>query len=160
MAKKKIVDYVNNERLYLELVRYKKLVEESREKDLPLPVISDYIGECILRISYRLADGRNFARYTYKDEMISDGIENVIQYLHNFDPDKTNNPFAYITQIVWYAFVRRIQKEKKQQYIKAKNLQMMATLEDLNGELMNESILPNDALNDLIEEFENKKKKK
>ena len=50
--------------------------------------------------------------------MISDGIENCLQYIHNFNPEKSNNPFAYFTQIIYYAFIRRIQKEKKQAHVK------------------------------------------
>ena len=55
--------------------------------------------------------------------MISDGIENCLQYLDNFNPKTSNNPFAYFTQIIYYAFVRRIQKEKKQITIKQRMIQ-------------------------------------
>jgi len=84
------------------------------------PQIPDYIGECIYQISNRLASKPNFSGYSYKDEMISDGLENAIQAIGNFNPEKSSNPFAYFTQIIWYAFLRRIDKEKKQLYIKHK----------------------------------------
>ena len=62
--------------------------------------------------------------------MISDGVENCLQYLDNFNPTKSNNPFAYFTQIIYYAFVRRIQKEKKQVKVKQKMI-MEANYDDL-----------------------------
>lgn len=97
-----------------------------------------------------------------KSFVLSNGLltGNCFLYLDNFDPDKTNNPFAYFTQIIWYAFIRRIHKEKKQQYIKAKNLQKYAILDSLNNELSSDNVLPNDALNDLINAFEKPVEKK
>lgn len=160
--KKKPVDYVNNQDLFLEMLRYKTKYDECKEKGLTPPPVSNYIGECILLIANRLANNKSFIGYSsqWKEEMISDGIENIIQYLHNFDPDKTNNPFAYFTQIIWYAFLRRLEKEKKQQYVKAKNLQTLFTMDALNGELVSKSTMSGEALNDLIDTFENKKKNK
>ena len=87
---------------------------------------SNYIGECILKIANNLSHKPNFSNYTYKDDMILDGIENCILYIHNFDPEKSNNPFAYFTQIIFYAFLRRIGKEKKQAYVKNKLIQNMS----------------------------------
>ena len=82
--------------------------------------MTDYIGKCFLKIANHLSYRPNFINYTFRDDMISDGIENCLQYLDNFNPAKSNNPFAYFTQIIYYAFVRRIQKEKKQVTIKHK----------------------------------------
>ena len=76
------------------------------------PRVSNYIGECFLKIANGLSHKPNFMNYTFKDDMVSDGIENCLQYIHNFNPDKSNNPFAYFTQIIYYAFIRRIQREK------------------------------------------------
>lgn len=87
------------------------------------PPIPEYVAECILAIANRLALKPNFSGYTYKDDMIGDAIENCIQYVDNFDPTKSKNPFAYFTQIIYYAFLRRIDKEKKQTYIKFKSLE-------------------------------------
>ena len=117
MAKK---NYVNNPEFLQAIIDYKKLCVEAEDSGDPKPQIPDYIGECIYQISTRLASKPNFSGYSYKDEMISDGLENAIQALGNFDPDKSSNPFAYFTQIIWYAFLRRIDKEKKQLYIKHK----------------------------------------
>jgi len=117
MAKK---NYVNNPEFLQAIVDYKKLCTEAEDSGDDKPQIPDYIGECIYQISTRLASKPNFSGYSYKDEMISDGLENAIQALGNFDPDKSSNPFAYFTQIIWYAFLRRIDKEKKQLYIKHK----------------------------------------
>lgn len=118
-------NYVNNKRLYEVLCDYKKQCEENKNKGIDLPQIPSYIGEAILLIATNLSNKSSFFAYSYKDEMISDGVENALLYLHNFNPEKTNNPFAYFTQIIKFAFIRRIEKEKKQHYIKIKNLGMM-----------------------------------
>jgi DNA-directed RNA polymerase specialized sigma subunit len=99
--------------------------KEAEEKGLPKPIVSNYIGECILKIATHLSYKPNFMNYSYRDDMILDGVENCIQYIDNFDPDKSKNPFAYFTQIIYYAFLRRIAKEKKQSYIKGKLIQDM-----------------------------------
>ena len=118
-GKKKSEHYVNNKDFYQALVEYNKKIEEAKEKGLPKPRISNYLGDCFLRIANHLAYKPNFINYMFKDDMICDGIENCVQYIHNFDISRTN-PFAYFTQIVYYAFLRRIAKEKKQLEIKSK----------------------------------------
>jgi DNA-directed RNA polymerase specialized sigma24 family protein len=118
-TKKKSEHYVNNKDFYQALVEYKKQVDNAKEKGLPKPRISNYLGDCFLRIANHLAYKPNFVNYMFKDDMICDGIENCVQYIHNFDTNRTN-PFAYFTQIVYYAFLRRIAKEKKQLEIKSK----------------------------------------
>jgi len=80
----------------------------------------EYLGDCFSKIGNHLAYKPNFVNYMYREDMVSDGIENCIQYICNFDPEKSNNPFAYFTQIIHYAFLRRIQKEKKQMEIRTK----------------------------------------
>ena len=120
MAKKKSEHYVNNKELLAALIDYRAEVAVAKAKDLPKPRISNYLGECFLKIATHLSYKPNFANYMFRDDMISDGIENCVQYIHNFDPAKSKNPFAYFTQIIHYAFQRRIQKEKKQLEIKTK----------------------------------------
>jgi len=117
--KKKSEHYVNNKEFYQALVEYNLKVKEAKEKGLPKPRITNYLGDCFLRIANHLAYKPNFVNYMFKDDMICDGIENCVQYIHNFDTTRTN-PFAYFTQIVYYAFLRRIAKEKKQLEIKSK----------------------------------------
>ena len=126
MAKKAKQHYVDNKALLAEMIKYKAAVNESKEKDLPRPVVSEYIGECIMKIAEHLSYRPNFINYTYKEDMICDGIENCLLYIDNFDPDKSKNPFAYFTQIIYYAFIRRIQKEKKQQHIRHKVIENMS----------------------------------
>ena len=104
-------------------VEFKEKCKVAEEKEKEQPPISNYIGECFLKIATHLSYRPNFINYTYRDEMISDGIENCVQYIHNFNPEKSQNPFAYFTQIIHYAFLRRIQKEKKQLEIKNKILE-------------------------------------
>ena len=120
--KKKPIHYVNNKE-FLEAIKQRKdLLREAEEAGAPVPQISNYLGECILKIANHLSYRPNFINYTYREEMISDGIENCLQYIDKFDPEKSKNPFAYFTQIIYYAFIRRITKEKKQQSIKEKLL--------------------------------------
>ena len=119
MAAKK-EHYVNNKEFLEAMKAYKKDVDKAKKEKRQKPPVTDYIGSCFLKIANHLSYRPNFINYTFKDDMISDGIENCLQYLDNFNPNKSNNPFAYFTQIIYYAFVRRIQKEKKQVVIKQK----------------------------------------
>jgi len=119
-TKAKTEHYVNNKEFLAAMVEYRKSVNRAKRKKEPKPPVTDYIGSCFLKIANHLSYRPNFINYTYRDDMISDGIENCLQYLDNFNPDKSNNPFAYFTQIIYYAFIRRIQKEKKQTTIKQK----------------------------------------
>jgi len=120
MAEKKKVHYVDNKKFLAAIVERKVLLKEAEEEGESKPQITNYLGECILKIANHLSYRPNFINYTYKEEMISDGIENCLQYMSNFDPNKSTNPFAYFTQIIYYAFIRRIQKEKKQSLVKQK----------------------------------------
>jgi hypothetical protein len=115
--------YLNNKHLYGLMIRYRNMLLESREKKEKPPKIPDDIGKAIVLISSNLIKKPNFSGYSsqYREEMVSDAMMDCVAAIDNFDPDKTNNPFAYFTQIAWNAFIRRIQKEKKQQYIKLKN---------------------------------------
>ena len=121
MAKiKRSEHYVNNKEFLAALIRYQEDIEIARLQDKPKPVIPRYIGECFLKIANHLSFKPNFVNYMFKEDMISDGIENCFQYIHNFNPEKSRNPFAYFTQIIHYAFLRRIQREKRQLEIKNK----------------------------------------
>ena len=119
-TKKKSEHYVNNAEFLEAMKAYKKAVNKAKKEKQEKPPVTDYIGSCFLKIANHLSYRPNFINYTFRDDMISDGIENCLQYLDNFNPAKSNNPFAYFTQIIYYAFVRRIQKEKKQTTIKHK----------------------------------------
>ena len=120
MSKKNNTHYVDNKKFLEELKKWKDKCQEAEEAGDERPQITNYIGECFLKIANGLSYKPNFINYTYRQEMISDGIENCLQYIHNFNPEKSKNPFAYFTQIIYYAFIRRIQKEKKQTHVKNK----------------------------------------
>ena len=120
---KKKQHYVNNQDFLAALIKYKDEVAIAEIKGLPKPKVNNYIGGCFLKIATHLSYRPNFINYMYKDDMVCDGIENCIQYIDNFDPSKSKNPFAYFTQIVYYAFLRRIAKEKRQMDIKEKILE-------------------------------------
>jgi len=115
--------YIDNKKFYAEIVKWKIMINEAREVDDPVPPVTEYIGICFMEIAQNLARKPNFMNYQFKDDMIGDGIENCLMYAHNFNPDKSSNPFSYFTQIIYYAFLRRIQKEKKQNLIKYKFLE-------------------------------------
>ena len=102
------------------MVVYRNKCAIAKEKGIDPPLISNYLGDCFLKIATHLSYKPNFVNYMFREDMIGDGIENCVQYIHNFNPEKSKNPFAYYTQIIYYAFLRRIQKEKKQLEIKTK----------------------------------------
>ena len=121
MAKRRRSEhYVNNKEFLAAIVAYKKSIVEAEELGNDKPRITNYLGSCFLKIATHLSYKPNFVNYMFKDDMICDGIENCVQYINNFNPEKSSNPFAYFTQIIHYAFLRRIQKEKKQLEIKTK----------------------------------------
>lgn len=120
MPRAKSEHYVNNKEFLAALIEYREEVAEAAANDLPKPRITNYIGSCFLKIATHLSYKPNFVNYMFREDMISDGIENCIQYIHNFNPEKSKNPFAYFTQIIHYAFLRRIQREKRQLDIKTK----------------------------------------
>ena len=120
MARKRSEHYVNNKEFLAAIVEYKEKVAWAAERGEAKPRITNYLGECFLKIATHLSFKPNFVNYMFKDDMVCDGIENCVQYINNFNPEKSKNPFAYFTQIIHYAFLRRIQKEKKQLDIKTK----------------------------------------
>lgn len=123
MSKKNTEYYVNNKDFLEAITVFKNKVKEAEETGEPKPRITRYIGDCFLKIATHLSYKPNFVNYTFREDMISDGVENCVQYINNFDPEKSKNPFAYFTQIIYYAFLRRIQKEKRQNDIKQKILE-------------------------------------
>ena len=162
--KKKNAHYVDNKKLLSAMIDFRASVKHAEENNLPRPRIPDYIGECIMKISQHLSYRPNFINYTYKDEMISDGIENCLLYIDNFDPEKSKNPFAYFTQIIYYAFLRRMQKEKKQTYVKYKALETFVLEDDIieEGGSVKKSYVEfmQNNMSDFIEEFEKSQKTK
>jgi DNA-directed RNA polymerase specialized sigma24 family protein len=159
-------NYVNNKDLLEALIKYKKDCIEAENAGEERPRVSNYIGDCIYQIATRLATKPNFSGYSYKEDMISDGIENCLLYIMNFNAEKSQNPFAYFTQIIWYAFLRRIAKEKKQMYIRFKSSQHMLatggtyTGEDLTVHLTTSAEYMNDFIKDFEEKIEKDKAKK
>ena len=112
--------YVDNKKFLEAMTEFRLKVKTAEEKGKKRPMVTNYIGECFLKIANHLSYRPNFINYTFRDDMISDGIENCLQYMDNFNPEKSKNPFAYFTQIIYYAFLRRIQKEKKHLFVKFK----------------------------------------
>ena len=128
---KKPKQYVNNGDFLQALIEYKEGCKLAKKNKTTPPPIPNYIGECFMKIAEGLSHKPNFINYTYREEMISDGIENCLMYFDNFNPDKSKNPFAYFTQIIYYAFLRRIGKEKKQLYVKYKATEQMGILDEM-----------------------------
>ena len=165
MIEKKPKHYINNPDFLDALVNYKKSCDDAKINNKEDPRIPNYIGECFLKIAEHLSRKPNFFSYSFREEMISDGIENCLMYFRNFDPDKSKNPFAYFTQIKYYAFLRRIMKEKKQLYIKYKATEQMGILDEFEVYEDSDGYAKQFQLYDNISEFihnyeENKRKKK
>lgn len=158
-----MAEYLNNKEFYQLLVDYKIACDKAEKNNQDKPRIPDGIGQCFYMIATRLATNWRFSGYTYKEEMIGDGIENCIIAVYNFDPKKSQNPFAYFTQIVWYAFLRRIEKEKRQTFVKYKSLEhfiIESGLNDENGGAYANFDITNDKMKPILEKYERKPKKK
>lgn len=162
--------YVNNTEFYNAIIEYRLVVKKCKAKNEPVPPIPHYIGDCLIKIANKLSYSPNFINYTFRDEMVSDGLENCVNYFHNFDPDKSNNPFSYFTQIIYFAFLRRIQKEKKYLYVKhkitqqkmiSKELMDTQELDELNDfDVSINDYTSSDYMNEFIKQFENNVSKK
>jgi hypothetical protein len=152
--------YVDNKRFYAEMLRYRDDREAALEAGKSPPRVPNYIGDCIMRIAYKLSNKPNFINYPFKEEMIGDGIENCIMYVDNFNPDKSTNPFAYFTQIIYYAYLRRIEKEKKALYTKYKATEMFNLESVMSGEdreLIKSSEGASENASMFIQDFEEKR---
>jgi hypothetical protein len=151
-------DYVNNAAFFAAIVERQKLCREAEDQDEEKPVVTKYIGECIYEISWRLSTKPNFYNYPFREDMVMDGVENCLLYMHNFDPEKTQNPFAYFTQIIYFAFLRRIHKEKKQMYIRYKSSQHLLSTGGtaLSGDTKLNLSTDVDYINSFISDFEEK----
>jgi hypothetical protein len=169
--KKKNPHYVNNKEFLAAMIEYRDSVIDAEESGDPRPVVPTYVAECIMKIATHLSYKPNFVNYTFREEMICDGIENCLQYIDNFNPEKSNNPFAYFTQIVYYAFLRRIQKEKKYLYTKYKATEHMNVFEGTSdrqehdtGADFNDGIKTSEwsqeYMSDFINNFEETKRRK
>lgn len=153
---KKKVNYINNKTLYGAMIHYKNEVQQTLLEGKSKPQVPRYIGESIILICNNLAKKPNFSGYTYKDDMIADAMIDCIAAVNNFNPDKTNNPFAYFTQIAWNAFIRRIYKEKKQTYIKHKNFENLYLMDELYAGESNIQLGTNDYSNEVVKSYETK----
>ena len=167
MSKKKQAHYVDNAKFLQAMKDWKDACKDAEEMGEEVPPVTNYIGECFLKIANGLSYRPNFINYTYRQEMISDGIENCLQYMDNFNPEKSDNPFAYFTQIIYYAFIRRIQKEKKQVLVKQKIIEnadtesFLTQLEGDDGQYKNQMVeFLKSHQGNIIEEPKTKKQKK
>lgn len=162
---KKRIHYVDNKKFFEEIVAFRKALLEARANKTEEPRIPNYVGECIFKIAEKLSTKPCFVNYSYRDEMISDGIENCILYFKDYNPDIGQNPFAYFTQVIYYAFLRRISKEEKNRYTIYKSFQEMLTTNDIG--LLTDSddkhLLPTqmyDNINTFMNKFEKKEEDK
>jgi hypothetical protein len=156
--------YINNKEFLKEMIKYRTSIRKAKRLGQPKPQIPRYVGECFMKIAENLSHKPNFLSYTFRDEMVADAIENCVMYVDNFDPSKSSNPFAYFTQITYYAFLRRIQKEKKQLYVKYKATETAGILDEFelneneDGTFRQFELYEN--ISEFIENFENAKKQK
>jgi len=114
MAKRKKNNFIDNKEFYQAMVDYREVCAIAKKNGEPKPRIPRYIGKCFLDIAEHLSMRPNFSNYMYRQDMVMDAVENCVVYCSNFDPNKSKNPFSYFTQVCWYAFIRRIGKEKRQ----------------------------------------------
>lgn len=122
--------YVNNDDFLQAMIDFRESCEIAKQEGKPRPVIPDYIARCIMMIAEKLSRKPNFYNYTFREDMVGDAIKNCILYIDNFDPGISKNPFAYFTQIIYFAFIQRINKERKQLYVKYKSTENLAILGD------------------------------
>lgn len=132
---KKSNHYVDNEQFLKEMTAYRSAVLEADASGKERPRVPNSIGVSLLKIATHLARKPNFANYSFREDMVSDGVENCLLYISNFDPEKSKNPFAYFTQIIYYAFLRRIQREKKQMYVKYKTMENEVISSLIDGDI-------------------------
>lgn len=156
ITKRKRNNYINNKDFHKALSEFHEKLAISIQEGKQKPPISNYIGQSILQICNNLARKPNFYGYTYKEEMVEDGILDCIAAVEKYNPNKTQNPFAYFTQIAWNAFIRRIYKEKKETYTKHKNFQN----QHMQGIYYDDEYAATDMVDSLIEDFEKKLTKK
>ncbi len=114
MPRKSKNNFIDNKEMYAAFIDYRGKVDAAKEAGEPKPRVPKYIGKCFLDIAEHLSMRPNFSNYIYRQDMVMDAVENCLVYAANFDPTKSKNPFSYFTQVCWYAFIRRIGKEKRQ----------------------------------------------
>lgn len=178
-TKRQSIHYVNNADFSAAVVEYVKEVRKAKAKKEQLPIVTDYIAECFLKIAEGLSHKSNFIRYTYREEMVMDAVENCLKAIENYNLETATrtgkpNAFAYFTQITWYAFLRRIAKEKKQQDIKLKYLTSsgLETFIEVEGDTLANTVAQQfvdflkdridkvKATDDAVKEFVKKEKRK
>lgn len=162
--KKKKENYIDNKKFLEEIIKHKALVKEAEAKGELPPPISNYLGDCILKIGKGMAGRDEFVNYSFINEMISDGVENSLAYFNNFDPERVGErsgivtPFGYFTQIMYYAFQRRILKEERQRYIKYKVTERF--LLEVDNRELEEYSLNSDNITRFIKKYEEREKVK
>ena len=178
-TKRQSIHYVNNADFSTAVVEYVKEVRIAKANEEQLPIVTNYIASCFLKIAEGLSHKSNFIRYTYREEMVMDAVENCLKAIENYNLETATrtgkpNAFAYFTQITWYAFLRRIAKEKKQQDIKLKYLTSSAleTFVEVEGDTLANSVAQQfvdflkdridkvKATDDAVKEFVKKEKRK
>lgn len=154
-------NYVDNKLFLKEITAYRKAVRKAKREKAVKPRIPEYVGQCFMLIAENMSHKYNFLTYSWRDEMVSDAIENCVMYADNFNPAKSKNPFAYFSQIVYYAFLRRIQREKKQLYVKYKSTELHGILDDFNqmesDDGMTRQFEQYDNISEFIQKFEDAK---
>jgi len=178
-TKRQSIHYVNNADFSAAVVEYVKEVRKAKANNEQLPIVTDYIATCFLKIAEGLSHKSNFIRYTYREEMVMDAVENCLKAIENYNLETATrtgkpNAFAYFTQITWYAFLRRIAKEKKQQDIKLKYLTSsgLETFVEVEGDTLANTVAQQfvdflkdridkvKATDDAVKEFVKKEKRK
>lgn len=167
MNKKRVThNYIDKKKFHVEMTAYRIAAMEAESNGKPKPKINNYIGECFVLLCENLSRRPNFVNYSYREEMVGDGIENCLAAVDNFNPnEQKQNPFGYFSLIAWRAFVRRIQKENKANYVKHKMIHTSGLYDAMYDNQNWDGVLPmdmanNDVSNRIVENFESKMIKK
>ena len=161
--KKDSVYYVDKEHFTRCVIAEAREIRTAIANGDELPQISDYVAECIFKICTKLSNSGKFRSYTFLEEMVGDSIVDCVAAVKNFDPEaKTRsgkpNAFGYFTQVAWFAFLRRINTEKKQ-WAKQNKIRSTLTVHDF-GDHIDTDDKATQILNRYIEEqvsFQTKK---
>lgn len=165
VANKDAVHYVDNKEFFEAICAYVDKCNIAEIEGLEKPPVPDYIGECIWKIASKLSNHWKFSKYPFREDMVADAVENCLRYVTNFDKEKSQNPFAYYTQICWFAFFRKIEEEKTYLYSKftvARNT-LLHELPEEDMVAMSQKYgndYSDEVMSEFMEKFEESKQKK
>ena len=147
-----MAQYINNRKLHDTLVAWKSACRAAQDEQRPNPDTPRYVAEAVMLIARRLATKSQFCMWPWVEDMIADAMLACFKAVRLFDPTKSQNPFAYFTQVAWNAFLARINAERKQTYLRLASWQSTAVLRE--AELGEWAVGLNDAEAEYVRDYE------